>query len=89
MKGNYSKFSVWLIVIGIVIGLGQYLTPIYNSTILIIGVSVYMIGFILGIIAIVKREKGLAKYVSPVSFVVIPAFIFFAMLWFALHFGEK
>jgi len=47
-----------------------------------------MIGFVLSVVAFVKGEKGLVKYVGPVSFVLIPALLFVGGLLFALNFND-
>jgi len=47
-----------------------------------------MIGFVLSVVAFVKSEKGLVKYVGPVSFVLIPVFLFVGGLLFALNFND-
>ncbi|MEH7532389.1 hypothetical protein [Priestia megaterium] len=89
MKIRFSQYSLWLSLLGIVIGVGQYFTPIYSSNILYIGIVLYLIGFSFGIIAFGKQEKGLMKYFSLISFVVIPIFIMAGVLFFAMNFGDK
>lgn len=88
MKRIFSKLSLWFIIAGLIIAFGQYFTSFYNSTILVIGTAIYMIGFVLSVVAFVKSEKGLVKYVGPVSFVLIPAFLFVGGLLFALNFND-
>jgi len=75
--------------LGIFIGLGQYLTSIYSSNILYVGIIIYLVGFLCGVIAFGKHEKGLIKYFSLASFVVIPLLIILGMLFFAMNFGEN
>jgi len=69
--------------------LGQYLTSIYSSNILYVGIIIYLVGFLCGVIAFGKHEKGLIKYFSLASFVVIPLLIILGMLFFAMNFGEN
>jgi len=88
LKRVFSKLSLWFIISGLIIALGQYFTSFYNSTILVIGTAIYMIGFVLSVVAFVKGEKGLVKYVGPVSFVLIPALLFVGGLLFALNFND-
>ncbi|MEH7288609.1 hypothetical protein, partial [Priestia megaterium] len=61
MKIRFSQYSLWLSLLGIVIGVGQYFTPIYSSNILYIGIVLYLMGFLCGVIAFGKHEKGLMK----------------------------
>ncbi|MBT2279773.1 hypothetical protein [Priestia megaterium] len=75
--------------LGIFIGVGQYFTSIYSSNILYVGVVIYLAGFSCGVIAFGKHEKGLMKYFSLASFVVIPLLIMSGMLFFAMNFGES
>lgn len=46
-------------------------------------------GFLCGVIAFGKLEKGLMKYFSLTSFVLIPLLIMLGMLFFAMNFGES
>lgn len=46
-------------------------------------------GFSCGVIAFGKHGKGLMKYFSLTSFVVIPLLIMLGMLFFAMNFGEN
>jgi len=71
-----------------VVGVGQYFTPIHSPNILYVCITVYLIGSC-GIIAFGKQEKGLMKYFSLTSFVVIPIFIMASFLFFVINFGEK
>ncbi|MED3881446.1 hypothetical protein [Priestia megaterium] len=89
MKKHFSQYSLWLSLLGIVIGVGQYFTPIYSSNILYIGIVIYLMGFLCGLIAFGKLEKGLMKYFSLISFVLIPLLIMLGMLFFAMNFGES
>ncbi|MED3887845.1 hypothetical protein [Priestia aryabhattai] len=89
MKIRFSQYSLWLSLLGIVIGVGQYFTPIYSSNILCIGIVIYLVGFLCGVIAFGKNEKGLMKYFSLASFVVIPLLIMLGMLFFAMNFSES
>ena len=89
LKIRFSQYSLWLSLLGIVIGVGQYFTPIYSSNILYIGIVLYLMGFLCGVIAFGKSEKGLMKYFSLSSFVVIPLLIMLGMLFFAMNFGES
>lgn len=75
--------------LGIFIELGQCFTSTYSSNILYIGVVIYLAGFTCGVIAFGKNEKGLMKYFSLASFVVIPLLIMLGMLLFAMNFGEN
>ncbi|MGK3722108.1 hypothetical protein ACSLFS_23835 [Priestia megaterium] len=89
MKKRFSLYSLWLSMLGIFIGLGQYFTSIYSSNILYVGVIIYLAGFTCGVIAFGKNEKGLMKYFSLASFVIIPLLIMLGMLIFAINFGEN
>ncbi|WP_427127718.1 hypothetical protein ACQCPQ_29460 (plasmid) [Priestia megaterium] len=89
MKKRFSQYSLWLSLLGIFIGVGQYLTSIYSSNILYVGIIIYLVGFLCGVIAFGKHEKGLMKYFSLASFVVIPLLIILGMLFFAMNFGEN
>lgn len=89
LKKRFSQYSLWLSLLGIVIGVGQYFTPIYSSNILYIGIVIYLMGFLCGVIAFGKHERGLMKYFSLASFVVIPLLIILGMLFFAMNFGEN
>ncbi|MEK4717391.1 hypothetical protein MKX72_09000 [Priestia sp. FSL R5-0597] len=89
MKIRFSQYSLWLSLLGIIIGIGQYLTPIHSSNILYVGIVIYLAGFTCGVIAFGKNEKGLMKYFSLASFVVIPLLIMLGMLFFAINFGES
>lgn len=86
MKNLFSQYSLCLSLLGIVIGVGQYFTPIYSSNILYLGIVIYLMGFSCGIMAFGKHEKGLMKYFSLTSFVVIPTLIMLGMLLFAINF---
>ncbi|PEU67397.1 hypothetical protein CN397_26710 [Priestia megaterium] len=89
MKKRFSQYSFWLSLLGIVIGVGQYFTPVYSLNILYIGIVIYILGFLSGVIAFGKHEKGLMKYFSLTSFVIIPLLIMLGMLFFAINFGES
>lgn len=89
MKKRFSLYSLCLSILGIFIGLGQYFTSAYSSNILYVGVVIYLAGFTCGVIAFGKNEKGLMKYFSLASFVVIPLLIMLGMLLFAINFGEN
>lgn len=89
MKKCFSQYSLWLSLLGIVIGVGQYFTPIYSSNILCIGIVIYLVGFLCGVIAFGRHEKGLMKYFSLTSFVIIPLLIMLGMLFFAMNFSES
>ena len=89
LKKRFSQYSLWLSLLGIVIGIGQYFTPMYSSNILYIGIVIYLMGFLCGVIAFGKHEKGLMKYFSLTSFVIIPLLIMLGMLFFAMNFGES
>ncbi|UYP07286.1 hypothetical protein [Priestia megaterium] len=89
MKKRFSLYSLCLSILGIFIGLGQYFTSTCSSNILYVGVVIYLAGFTCGVIAFGKNEKGLMKYFSLASFVVIPLLIMLGMLLFAINFGEN
>ncbi|PFK63107.1 hypothetical protein COJ21_26940 [Priestia megaterium] len=89
MRKSFSLYSLCLSMLGIFIGLGQYFTSTYSSNILYVGVVIYLAGFTCGVIAFGKNEKGLMKYFSLASFVVIPLLIMLGMLLFAINFGEN
>ena len=89
MKKSFSLYSLCLSMLGIFIGLGQYFTSTYSLNILYVGVVIYLAGFTCGVIAFGKNEKGLMKYFSLASFVVIPLLIMLGMLFFAMNFGES
>jgi len=88
-KKRFSQYSLWLSLLGIVIEVGQYFTSIYSPSILYVGIVIYLMGFSCGVIAFGKHEKGLMKYFSLTSFVVIPLLIMLGMLFFAMNFGES
>lgn len=89
MKKRFSQYSLWLSLLGTVVGVGQYFTPIHSTDILYVCITVYLIGFSCGIIAFGKLEEGLMKYFSLISFAVIPIFIMASFVFFAMNFGEK
>ncbi|MED3933358.1 hypothetical protein [Priestia megaterium] len=89
MERRFSQYSLWLSLLGIVIGVGQYLTSINSSNILYVGMVVYLSGFSCGVIAFGKHERGVMKYFSLTSFVWIPLLIMLGMLFFAMNFGES
>jgi len=89
LKKRFSQYSLWLSLLGIVIGVGQYFISIYSSNILYVGIVIYLMGFSSGVITFGKQEKGLMKYFSLSSFVVIPLLIMLGMLFFAMNFGEN
>jgi len=89
LKKRFSQYSLWLSLLGMVVGVGQYFTPIHSPNILYVCVTVYLIGFSCGIIAFGKQEKGLMKYFSLISFALIPIFIMASFLFVAMNFGEK
>lgn len=72
MNRKYSKYSFFLVVIGIFIA--YMIFPPVNLTFgkwsmiaIPIGFAIYITGVILGIIAFVKKEKGFIKYISLLS----------------------
>lgn len=72
MNRKYSKYSLFLVVIGIFIA--YMIFPPINITFgkwsmiaIPIGFAIYIAGVILGIIAFVKKEKGFIKYISLLS----------------------
>jgi len=89
LNKRFSQYSLWLSLLGIVIGIGQYFISIYNPGILYLGIIIYFTGFSCGVVAFGKNEKGLMKYFSLTSFVVIPLIIMLGMLLFAMNFGES
>ncbi|MFJ8063906.1 hypothetical protein ACIQYS_04670 [Psychrobacillus sp. NPDC096426] len=87
MEMKYSKYSIILIVVGIFIA--YMIFPPINITFgkwsmiaIPIGFGIYLIGITFGIIAIIKKEKGVIKYISLISislgvlFVVFLSYIF-------------
>lgn len=89
LERHFSQYSLWLPLLGIVIGVGQYFTSIYSSDILYVGMVVYLSNFSYGLIAFGKYERGIMKYFSLTSFVLIPLLIVLGMLFFATNFGES
>lgn len=72
MNRKYSKYSLFLVVIGIFIA--YMIFPPLNITFgkwsmiaIPIGFAIYITGVILGLIAFIKKEKGFIKYVSLLS----------------------
>jgi len=87
LEMKYSKYSIILIVVGIFIA--YMIFPPINITFgrgsmiaIPIGFAIYLTGITLGIIAFIKKEKGLIKYISLISislgvlFVVFLSYIF-------------
>ncbi|WP_277584339.1 hypothetical protein [Psychrobacillus antarcticus] len=87
MEKKYSKYSIILIVVGIFIA--YMIFPPINITFgkwsmiaIPIGFAIYLTGITLGIIAFIKKEKGIIKYISlssislGVLFVVFLSYIF-------------
>ena len=72
MEKKYSKYSIILIVVGMFIA--YMIFPPINLTFgkwsmiaIIIGFAIYFTGIALGIIAFIKKETGVIKYISLVS----------------------
>jgi hypothetical protein len=71
LKNIYSKWSILLIIIGIVLTIIPF-SPLNiklftNWYALIVGIVIYFVGLILGIIAFAKKESGLLKFISVFS----------------------
>lgn len=71
---KYSKYSIILIVVGIFIA--YMIFPPFNITFgkwsmiaIPIGFAIYLTGITLGIIAFIKKEKGVLKYISLLSLI--------------------
>ncbi|WP_342506795.1 hypothetical protein [Sporosarcina sp. FSL K6-2383] len=85
MKRNYSTISFTLVCIGIFITIMPF--PPLNIEyfglwgIVFTGFMIYIIGVILGIIALLKKEKSFLKYISVSS---ILFGILFVMFFFAI-----
>lgn len=79
---------MWLCIIGILLVLLQLLVGYYKFM-FNTGIVIYSLGFIIGIIAFAKNEKTKAKYVSVVSFVLIPFVVYCFFLFLAFQIGEK
>lgn len=72
MERKYSKYSIILIAVGIFIA--YMIFPPINITFgkwsmiaIPIGFGIYLTGLVLGIIAFLKKEKGVMKYFSLLS----------------------
>ncbi|AMQ06419.1 MULTISPECIES: hypothetical protein [Sporosarcina] len=82
MKRKFSIYSLLLIIIGIFMSIMSF--PPLNITFLgwtgiFIGFSIYLLGIVLGFIAIYIKEKGFLKYISVISIlfgIVFVTFIF-------------
>ncbi|MDR7071926.1 hypothetical protein [Fictibacillus barbaricus] len=76
---NYGLWSIILVVVGLFLSIEPFsplnLPIITNWYGVLIGAIIYIIGFVLSIAAIVKKEKGVIKYISLVSFVLAIYFI--------------
>lgn len=79
---------MWLCISGIMLVLLQLLVGYYKFM-FNAGIAIYSLGFIIGIIAFAKNEKTKAKYVSVVSFVLIPVVVYYFFLILAFQIGEK
>jgi len=84
----FSKFSMWLCIIGILIFILQLLVGYYGF-IFYTGITIYCLGFAIGIAAFAKKEKSKTKYVSVISFVLIPFAFYYFFLLLAYQIGEK
>ena len=85
MKRKFSFWSVIFVFIGLFLSI-QPFTPlslmyITNWESVIIGFSIFIVGVVFGIKAIIKKEKGLLKYFSLFT---IPLGILFLMFLFAI-----
>lgn len=79
---------MWLCISGIVLVLLQLIVGYYRFM-FNTGIVVYSLGFIIGIIAFAKNEKTKVKYISVVSFVLIPFAVYYFFLFLAYQIGEK
>lgn len=82
MIRNYSKYSLILVILGIFIA--YMIFPPINLTFgkwsmiaIPIGFAIYIAGIALGITAIIKKEKGVIKYISVLSISVGVLYILF------------
>ncbi len=83
MTKNYSSISFTLVIVGIFMSIMPF--PPLNIEYfglwgaVFTGFIIYLVGVILGIIAIVKREKGFLKYISVSS--ILFGILFIAFLY--------
>lgn len=82
MNRKYSKYSLILVVSGIFIA--YMIFPPINLTFgkwsmiaIPIGLAIYVAGIALGITAIIKKEKGVIKYISLLSISLSVLYILF------------
>ncbi|MDE0582543.1 hypothetical protein ON064_05740 [Planococcus sp. A6] len=88
MNEKYSKYSLFLVVIGIFIA--YMIFPPLNITFgkwsmiaIPIGFAIYITGVILGLIAFIKKEKGIIKYISLLSISLGILYVFFLIFIFS------
>ncbi|WP_211654920.1 hypothetical protein [Planococcus alpniumensis] len=88
MNGKYSKYSLFLVIIGIFIA--YMIFPPLNITFgkwsmiaIPIGFAIYITGVILGLIAFIKKEKGIIKYISLLSISLGILYVFFLIFIFS------
>ncbi|WP_433744473.1 hypothetical protein [Falsibacillus pallidus] len=79
MKKRFSFSSSVLILIGVLVTLAKYY---YGSSswggfygVLSIGILIFISGVIFGVIAFAKKEKGVLKYISVLSVIVVVFFV--------------
>ena len=77
MKSN-SLWSIVFIVLGLLLFGLNWIIEGYSELIVFIGAIVILLGAVNGFIAIFKREKGNAKFISIGSFFII----LFLITWF-------
>ena len=75
---RFSILSIALMMIGLLLfGLNRII-EVYSEPIILFGFISFLIGIVLSFIAIVKREEGTLKFISPISFFVV----MFLITWF-------
>ncbi|TFB13304.1 hypothetical protein E3U55_16370 [Filobacillus milosensis] len=71
MIENFSFWSICLVIIGLFLAIEPFsplnLPFITNWYGVLVGAIIYLIGFVLSLIAIVRQEKGVTKYISLAS----------------------
>lgn len=68
MKRPFSTWSIVFIVLGLVAFVVNWITPEIMEPVVLVGYIFLVIGMIFSFIALLKRENGVMKIISCVSF---------------------
>ncbi|PIC95384.1 hypothetical protein CSV69_11740 [Sporosarcina sp. P26b] len=71
MKRPFSTWSIVFIVLGLVAFVVNWITPEIMEPVVLVGYIFLVIGMIFSFIAFLKRENGVMKIISCVSFFII------------------